>query len=157
MNTTMLRSEVQLEKKGRVWNGKVKLTIYHLPLQPSIGPNSQTGATRIWREQRGLQRRISILQLMAKKEVLWGKGRYPKNTPNFLPDCLPVWGPQTRILICEQREIATGLEPSRRFWHALMRAGEMLKSGGRPCCTEFGLFDKNKLGQDEHKKWSEKN
>ena len=34
---------------------KLKRTIYHLPLQPSVGPDGQTRAARVWREQRGLK------------------------------------------------------------------------------------------------------
>ena len=123
------------------WNGKVETN--------NLSPSASAKRSARWSDQShwdltraampARKEGLSILQLVAKKELLWGKGQYPKNKPtvsNFLPDCLPVWGPQTRIWICEPRGIATALGPNRRFLRAL-RAGLMSKSGGRPCWSEL--------------------
>ena len=54
---------------------KLKRTIYHLPLQPSVRPDGQTRATGIWREQRGLQERrgSAFFSLWQKKKFFEGK------------------------------------------------------------------------------------
>ena len=79
MNTTVLRTKVQLEKEKRLkmflrvtiapfssakLGFKSEFEIYHLPLEPSVRTDGQTRAAGIWREKGGLEEKngLSILQ-----------------------------------------------------------------------------------------------
>ena len=153
MNTTMLRAKVQLERKVKVKWKRWRRTIYHLPLQPSVRANGQTRAARVRGEQGGLQGaffRVAKSKFFEERPI---SEEYAATVSNFLPDCLPVWGRQTRISICARRGIGTVPGQSTRFLHVL-RAGSMSKSGARPCWAELGLYPWIKRYRpNENKKW----